>query len=248
MQKVILFIRTVFSFFVIFFGSMTGAILCILGGIIDPYSKFNNTVIKIWASTILSASGVKVIVEGKENLTTDRFSIYAANHMSSFDIMAMVKAIPETARFIAKKELFKIPVFAQGMRASGMIEVDRGNSAAARASMDRAIKTIKDGCSVIIFPEGTRSKDGTIHPFKKGGFILAIKGGIPVIPTVIQGSQHVTPPGDKMIYPGTILIRFLPPIEAGSYSYDARNDMIRDVQQRVVAGFDPDYNRGDHYV
>ena len=96
------FIRTVISYIVLFIASFMGASLCVLGGIFNPYSRFNTTVIKCWASSIMWVAGAKLRVEGLENLPKESNAIYAANHMSSFDIMAMVKAVPETARFIAK--------------------------------------------------------------------------------------------------------------------------------------------------
>ncbi|MEJ2545447.1 MAG: lysophospholipid acyltransferase family protein, partial [Calditrichaceae bacterium] len=145
-------------------------------GLFSTYSDPINNFIRFWAKTILKISGIKVEIVGLENVNPEIPVVYMANHGSLFDILASFYAIPGAARFIAKKELFRIPFFAQGMQIVGMIKIDRGNSAKARATINEAIDVMKKGVSVIIFPEGTRSREGNIRPFKKGGVILAING------------------------------------------------------------------------
>jgi len=129
------------------------------------------------------------------------------------------------------------------MRNSGMLKIDRGNSEEARKTLKIAIETIKNGCSVVIFPEGTRSKNGEIQNFKKGGFILALNGKIPIIPTVISGTQYVVCKKSKLIKRGTVKIKFLPAIDTNNADYEQRHKLVQFVRESVVAEFDPEYNK-----
>ncbi len=242
-MAIIRWIHTLFLYLVTFADTLICSVLAIFGGLFNPYSAFNDGVIRTWARIILWVSGARLTVEGLENLEKDGVYIFTANHKSAYDVLAMVVAIPGTARFIAKKELFKVPVFAQGMKMSGMLPIDRANSAEARKTLDQAIQTIKDGCSVIIFPEGTRSKTDEIRPFKKGGFVLAVKGHIPIVPTVIEGSQHMFPEGQSTVRPGKIRVRFLPPVDTGGMTLEDRNLLIKQTREQIAAHFDPAYNR-----
>jgi len=236
-------VHTLLLYTITLVDTLVCSILAIIGGVFNPYSAFNNGVIRIWARIILWVSGVRVEVRGLENLDRDAVYIFTANHKSAYDILAMVAAIPGTARFIAKKELFRIPVFSRGMKMSGMLPIDRGNSAEARRTLDQAVQSIRDGCSVIIFPEGTRSKDDTIRPFKKGGFVLALKGHIPIVPTVIEGSGYVFPDNSHVVRPGVIRVTFLPPVDTTDKTPEDRHTLIRDVREQIVSHFDATFNR-----
>jgi len=166
-----------------------------------------------------------------------------ANHESLFDILGAVASIPGTARFIAKKELFRIPIFAQGMKFVGMIKIDRGNSAQARQTINDAIKVIKNGVSVIMFPEGTRSKDGSIKPFKKGGFILATTGKIPIVPMVISGSHRIMRKRSLHLQKGKFKIEFLDPIQIEDKGFEDRNLLVNEVRQKIIDHYDEEYNK-----
>ncbi len=236
-------IHTLLVYFITLIDTLVCSSLAILGGIVNPYSSFNDGVIRTWARIILAVSGVRTEVRGLENLDKEGVYIFMANHKSAYDILAMVAAIPGTARFIAKKELFRIPLFAQGMKMSGMLPIDRGNSAEARRTLDKAVESIHNGCSVIIFPEGTRSKDDTIRPFKKGGFVLALQGHIPIVPTVIEGSQYVFPGKSRVVRPGSIRVTFLPVVYTEGLTLENRNDLIKNVREAIISRFDPAFNR-----
>lgn len=237
------FIHTVIVYIIVLIDTIIFSTLAIISGFFNPYSKFSDWVIRTWAKVILWVSGVKMIVDGLENIDPHKPYIFAANHIGAFDILTTVIAIPQTARFIAKAELFKIPLLAQGMRMTGMLEIDRKNSEKARKTLDKAIATIKDGCSVIIFPEGTRSRTNEIQPFKKGGFILAINGKISIIPTVINGTQYIFPKGSKILRSGTAKIKFLKEINADNFSYDNRNALVDYTRTQMIAAFEPEFNR-----
>ncbi len=235
-------LRLIWVFLNTVFFTAIFSIVAVIVGIFNPYSGWTNGIIRTWARVILWVSGVKVRVKGLNNIDPARNYIYMPNHQSAFDILACVVAIPGTVRFIAKKELFRIPVFAQGMRAVGMIPIDRGNSAEARATLQKALNRIKDGVSVIIFPEGTRSRDGKIRPFKKGGFIMAIQGRIPIVPTVIKGSFDILKKKSLKIGHGVIEVRFLPPVDTSEWKFEDRNILLQQVHKQISETF---YQEGE---
>jgi 1-acyl-sn-glycerol-3-phosphate acyltransferase len=129
-----------------------------------------------------------------------------ANHASSLDIRADFLAVPRRIRLIAKKQLARIPLFGWVMWAGRFIFIDRQNGVAARRSIDLAGQRIHDGDSVLIFPEGTRTRDGALGPFKKGGFHLAVKAGVPIVPVALRGTRALMPRGSLLLRSGTITV------------------------------------------
>ncbi|MEJ2052831.1 MAG: lysophospholipid acyltransferase family protein [Calditrichaceae bacterium] len=212
-------------------------------GLIEPYSDTVNNFIRFWSRTILFVSGIKLEIVGREVVDTKTPTVYMANHGSLFDILATTVAIPGTARFIAKKELFRFPFFAQGMKLTGMIKIDRGNSAKARKTISEAVESMKKGVSVIIFPEGTRSREGNIKPFKKGGVILAINGKFPIIPMAISGSFHIMKKNNLILQKGTIKVHFTERIDTDNFDISDRNKLIEKVRNSIIEKYDPEYNR-----
>lgn len=184
------------------------AILCTL---VDSSGKSYAFHARLWARVALLMAAVRVTVHGKEYLP-DGPVIFMSNHQSSFDILALLAAMPCRFYWIAKKELFEIPIFGTSMRRGGYIPLDRGDGRKALRSMDNAAVIIKSGKSVVMFPEGTRSKVTEMLPFKRGGFILARKASVPVIPITINGSGKVNPAGKLALYRGQISITLHPPI------------------------------------
>ena len=146
---------------------------------------FNNTsplidrVIRTWSRVWLAASGTRLEVEGEDNIDPGRSYVVVANHLSALDIMACLLAVPLPIRFLAKKELFRVPVLAQGMRMVGIIEVDREARGAIHSEVNRQSRElIENGHSLIIYAEGTRPRNGVMKPFKKGAFTMAISAGL----------------------------------------------------------------------
>lgn len=217
--------------------------IAIVMGLFKTYSDSINNFIRFWARTILRISGIKVEIVGQENPDPHIPTVYLSNHGSLFDILAAIYSIPGTVRFIAKKELFRIPIFAQGMKLAGMIKIDRGNSVKARRTIEEAINIMRKGVSVIIFPEGTRSREGNIRPFKKGGVILAINGKFPIIPTAISGSFHIMKKNSLHLRKGKIKVHFTEPILTDSYQIADRNILVEKVRNRIIENYDPEYNR-----
>ena len=217
-------------------------VAAIISSLFGSYTRCTNGIIRLWAKGILWISGIKMEVEGLENIEPGKSYIYIANHQSNFDILATAYAIPGTVRFVAKKELFRIPLFAQSMRMAGMIPIDRGKSAEARRTLDMAIEKVRQGVSLILFPEGTRSLDGAIHDFKKGGFVLAINGRFDILPICICGSRHIMPKNSLKLNKGRIKVQFLTPVSTKDYTMDDRHVLVEMVRNRIVERFDPDYH------
>jgi len=235
--RVIIFLS--FTVLVTFLGS----IAAIIAGIFNPYSKIVDGIIRNWAKFLLWVSGTKTEVHGLEKLDANQPYIYMANHQSNFDILAISAIIPGTTRYIAKKELFKVPFFGLGMQLAGIIKIDRGNKEEAKNSISQAIQRIKKGVSVIIFPEGTRSKDGKIQPIKKGGIVLAIDGHIPIVPIVISGSFHIMDKSSLKLRSGKIKFDILEPIHTDTFTYDDRNKLTELIHEKFITNFDPEFNK-----
>ncbi len=199
-----------------------------------PFSRTGNIVhhyARWWAKIQLLASGVRVKVKGLEYLAKKAPFIYMANHQSAYDIFALLSCLPVQFRWIAKKELFAIPVLGWGMRAANYISIDRSGRRKALESIERAANKIKGGVSVVIFPEGTRSRDGSIQPFKRGGFTLALKSGVPIIPIAIKGSSDVMPRGSLRVRPGEIHITIDRAIDTAPYSLRERDALMERVRR-----------------
>jgi 1-acyl-sn-glycerol-3-phosphate acyltransferase len=141
-----------------------------------------------WAKSICAASGVVVSVTGTEKLDAEKPYIFAANHQSQFDIFALQGFLGVDFRWLAKKELFQVPIWGHAMRRAGYIPVDRSHGRQALKSLGEAAQKIAAGTSVIIFPEGTRTKDGKMQDFKAGAMVLAIKSGVDIVPVAIKGT------------------------------------------------------------
>jgi 1-acyl-sn-glycerol-3-phosphate acyltransferase len=156
-----------------------------------------------WAKVTLWVSGIRVRVSGLENVDPQFPRIYMTNHQSYFDIFALLAHLPVNFKFILKQELMKIPLFGQAVRRAGYIGLERGDPREAVKSMNRAAERIRDGASVVMFPEGTRSTDGRLLPFKRGGFNLALKSGCEVVPVSVKDSFRIVPKGSFKINRGS---------------------------------------------
>lgn len=189
---------------------------------------------RLWGRLGLALNDVNVTLAGTEHLP-DGPVIFMSNHQSNFDILSLLAAMPRQIHWIAKKELFEIPVFGPSMRRGGYIPLDRGDGRKALQSMDEAASTIHQGKSVVLFPEGTRTPDGNLLPFKRGGFILARKAAVPVIPVTINGSGRINPAGQIRLNRGNIHITLHPPVVVPSElrRSEAETWMMKTVRDRI---------------
>lgn len=187
---------------------------------------------KIWSTLVLGISGVKIEVEGAENIPSDQHVIYTSNHESSFDIPILFKVITVPLFFLAKAELKKIPVFGWYVEAVGMVFVDRKNHQNAMDSLKKAGREIKKGKDIITFPEGTRPRDGEMKLFKRGSFILALENEINMVPIAIVGSKHVNPPGYK-ITSGTVKVRIGKMVDVSKFDVNEPDVLAKHVEDEV---------------
>lgn len=187
---------------------------------------------KAQARNLAKLCGVRVRTRGLEHLGPGPY-VFAPNHVSHFDIPMLLGWLPGNNRFAAKKELFREPVLGMVMKTMGMIPVDRDNPA---ETIRRLQDIAKDPFSTIIFPEGTRSPDGRLQPFKKGAFVAAIQLGIPIVPVVCKGGERVMPKGGYLsIWPGEVELVVLDPIPTQGLTYDDRDALLAQVRERIAA-------------
>ena len=195
--------------------SIKGVLFAFMG---KSEQAIHDYVARFWASIILKVCGVEVLIEGAENIDDSSPKIYMSNHQSAFDIFALLGGLPISFRFIMKQELMNIPVFGYASKKAGYIGLERKDPRKAIKSMNYAANRIKNGSSVLIFPEGTRSPDGTLLEFKKGGFHLAVKSECDIVPVSIVGSRAIKRPGSIIIYPGIIRIKIGKPVAVKEFS------------------------------
>jgi 1-acyl-sn-glycerol-3-phosphate acyltransferase len=178
----------------------------------------------IWGRGCLVIAGLKLKVEGAENIPAHGPAIYVSNHQSNFDIPILYAGLPIQFRWMAKQELFRVPLFGLAMKRSGYIPIDRSNPRKAMHSLNLAAQKIKAGASVIIFPEGTRSPNGQVQTFKKGALVIAAKAQVPVVPVAIKGSYGVQPKDRWQVMSSPLTLTIFPAIST-------KNLKIREVEQ-----------------
>lgn len=193
-----------------------------------------------WAQSILRAAGVRVRLHGHVPSRTTEARIYVSNHVSWFDILALVEALHRFS-FIAKSELFRVPLFGPAARAVGTVPIERANRKSAFESYRVAGELMRAGRNVIVFPEGTRGTDYRLRPFKKGPFVLAIASGAPVVPTIVHGTIHVNPRGSLRARSGDVDVHFLDPIPTAGLGYADRDRLATLVWERMAAALEELY-------
>ena len=210
------------------------SICAFLFPLISPGENKVHKIANLWARMLLWLTSTRVDVIGRENVLKNKPQIFMANHQSDFDILIVLAHIPGQFRWIAKKELFKIPVFGKAMRNAGYIEIDRQNHEKALKSLDEAAQKIREGKSVVTFPEGTRSKDGKIRPFKQGMFHLAIQAGVPIVPISIIGANEIMPKRTLKVKPGRITMVIDQPVDVSGYTLETRSELIERIRNIIV--------------
>jgi len=203
----------------IFLITLPASLIAIFLGPFDRLGKRSYNISRLWTWSILRICGIQIKLNGLERLEQQRPYIFMANHQSNIDIPVLVQSLrPFQLRWIAKKELLLVPFSGWAMWASKHIVVDRANRSRAMASLRKARERIEGGISVVLFPEGTRSADGRLLPFKSGGFILAIKTRTPIVPIAINGSGALLPRGDWRVRSGEVEVTVGEPVVLERYS------------------------------
>jgi 1-acyl-sn-glycerol-3-phosphate acyltransferase len=191
-----------------------------------------------WIGWIFRTCGIRVQAEGLEHVAATQAAVYMSNHQSVIDIGAIALSLPVSWRFVAKKELTYIPFFGWALALSDQIVIDRGNRRRSVESLRRAAERVRGGVNVIIFPEGTRSPDGRLQPFKSGGFHLALDAQVPVIPVTVSGSWQLIPKRSLRVRSGPVKVVYGKPIETAGMTARDREALKRRVADAIRAGYD----------
>jgi 1-acyl-sn-glycerol-3-phosphate acyltransferase len=213
-----------------------------VGCVVAPFDRDGRAVVWVgrnWVSWILRTCGIRVEVDGLERIPRDRPCVYMSNHQSVFDIAAIVATLPVQWKFVAKRELTWIPFFGWALALGRQIIIDRKDREASVQSLARAAERVRAGANVIIFPEGTRSPDGSVREFKSGGFHLAIQAGVPIVPVAVSGSWRIAPKRSLRIESGRVLVRYGAPIPTEGLRVEDRGELKLRVREAILRGFDP---------
>lgn len=193
---------------------------------------------RLWAPGLLHGAGARVRVEGLERVDFSRPHVFVANHQSMIDVCALFRALPVPIRFVIKQELAKVPFVGWYAHAMGMVFIERGHAREAVARLHGVVSLVRDGASLCAFPEGTRSRDGGVKPFKGGAFQVALLAGVPVVPVAIRGSGKVLPASGFRVRPGTIHVRIGNPIDTAGLHAGDRHALARHARDAVAALLD----------
>jgi 1-acyl-sn-glycerol-3-phosphate acyltransferase len=190
-----------------------------------------------WSYWVLKAAGVKVVVRNPERVSRTESRVYVSNHVSWFEIFALATVI-DRYRFVAKKEIQRVPLFGKAAGEVAAIYIERNNRKAAFSSYEEAAKRIKGGLNVAVYPEGTRGRSYELRPFKKGPFVLAIAAQVPIVPLISWGSREVQAKGEIAIHSGTIELTFLEPVETKGMTYEDRDALVEVVWNRIAVALE----------
>lgn len=209
--------------------------LAILASLLRVRGNLYSRLTQSWSRWILWASDTPLIVHGLDNVQPEEPQVVVSNHVSGYDIFAIAAALPVPFAFVAKKELERIPFFGTAWKAAGHISIDRSNRQQAVQSLQRAGERIRrEKSTVIIYPEGTRSRTGELLEFKKGAFMLAAEAQVPVVPTVVVGTREIVDSRRWRIHPRPIHLYFEPPVSTAGYSAANAEVLMQLVRARML--------------
>ena len=215
-------------------GSALLAVATLLVSWVPPRGSWSFAVMRIWSGGVLAASLVRVEVTYAPELEPGKSYVFLANHQSLFDIPVLIATAPGQIRMMAKRTLFQIPLFGWALKAGGFISIDRADRSTASQSFSSASARLREGTSMLLFPEGTRSLDDTLLPFQRGGFLLALKSGLPIVPVGVRGSRAIQRRGSFSIHPGTVAVTYGAPIDPSTYGLRRKKELIAEVRRRIA--------------
>ena len=220
-----------------FFTAICGTI-SLVGSLFDAEGRWQHACTRFWAWLILKTSGIRIRVEGMEHIDPHSTAIYCVNHQSAMDIPVLYASLPVQFRFVAKRSLFNLPFMGWHMRRSGHIPVDRDRPRDAIKSLKRVAQEIREGKSVVLFPEGHRSRNGQLLPFKAGSFYIAILAGVPIVPITVNGTPYVLKADTYHVRPGQTEVIVHPAISTEGLTLrdvDALSQKVKDaIGSRLV--------------
>lgn len=228
------FVATLTGNLYLVFGSLVIGLATGLLGLLLPGGKVFRILARAWGRGALWSAGIRSSAVFDEELSGGGRYVLMPNHQSLYDIPLLLATLPGETRFLAKSSLFRIPVFSWALRTGGFIPVERGNRSQAREAFRAAIEGLGEGVSILVFPEETRTSDGGLQPFKRGGFLLALRSGLPVVPVGIRGNYGVRPKGSWAIRPGRVEVHYGRPVASGGYGLRDMDRFIDGVRREVA--------------
>lgn len=225
-------LRGVLALLVAVLSTAALATLAIFWNLLKPGSDATFRLARIWARSILGSAGVKVELAGGAIPEHALPCVFMSNHASAVDIWVLALFLPSSSLFLAKRSLFRIPLLGWAMAAGGFVPIDRQDKHRAISSLSLAARRVREGRSLIVFPEGTRSRDGRLGSFKKGPFHLALEAERPIVPLLISGTRAVLPPRSFLLRRGTVRLHVTPPIDVRSYAGAGLATLMADVRRR----------------
>jgi 1-acyl-sn-glycerol-3-phosphate acyltransferase len=198
---------------------------------------------KFWSLLNVYLSGTRMYIRGKERIEKGRSYIIMSNHQSLFDVWALIAKIPLQLRWIIRSGIKKIPLFGLALERMGHIYVDRKRLRDTSSGLSSAVQKIRGGVSIVIFPEGTRSKDGRLQKFHRGGAAIAIQSGVPILPVTVNGSRFVLPKGTLALVPGKIELIIGEPIDPTRFTDDTKDDLMEEVKAAIEKNLDSNFGK-----
>jgi 1-acyl-sn-glycerol-3-phosphate acyltransferase len=229
-------IRTAFTMLVFVIFTIISGLMGLIGALLhlrDGVGSVFDYAMRLWGTTAAWASGMKIVVHGRENLEGAQH-IIVSNHMSQHDIFVLASVL-KNLKFVAKNELARVPFFGRAAASVGTIYIERQNRKSSFDSYRQAAEKIRTGACVVVFAEGSRGATYSLRPFKKGPFVLAVHVHAPIVPVVIHGTREVHPKGTIRVTAGKVDVHFLEPIQTEGLTYDDRNALAKTVYDRMAA-------------
>ncbi len=229
----------------LFVTAITFAYILIFGPPMLLYAWITGNTDPVYNTGVLGArmalwlAGVEVEVKGREKILSGGRVVFMANHQGNCDPPAIFVHLPPVL-ILVKKEFFKVPVLGRAMRMRGFIPVDRKNREQAIQAVEKAVQALETNKPFLVFPEGTRSPDGRLQPFKKGVFVMAIKAGATIVPIAISGSARIMPKGRFVIRPGRVRVTFCEPVPTHGYTVEDRGTIMERVRQGILSALEPE--------
>lgn len=231
-------LQTLIFFLVVIPFTLVVSVISVIAYLIDRSGRAYHWVSRVWSKSCLWLVGIRLKVIGRENYDHNRTYVVVSNHASMTDIPAILVSIDLNLRLVAKEELGRVPIFGWALRFGDFILIKRGQNKEALRSLFVAEEKLRDGKSVHLFADGTRSLDGSIKPFKRGAFLLAARANVPVLPVTILGSHKITEKGSFKMHPGTIRLVIDKPVYPPENSPAAADELNRQAFESVLKNYD----------